>query len=118
MQWQATYVSLLKKREMRIILLLFLIVSISCSKENSCEECIPSNTIINAQVRWTGPVAGDGCDWSIVTDANEHFHPDNLTDEFKQDQLQVQLTYTLTNDKFLCGWGVQMPVIHLLSIKK
>lgn len=104
---------------MRIITLLLLLSFYGCKKDKSCEKCPPQNGSTNAVVQWTGPVAGDGCDWCIVTDGNERFHADNLTAAFKQDQLRVQITYTLTSDKFYCGLAASaMPVIHLRTIKK
>lgn len=70
-------------------------------------------------VTYTGPVTTDGCDWNIIIDGNKFYYPDNLPESFKEEQLRVQITYTLTNQQFYCGIaGTGMPVIHLESIKK
>lgn len=113
---------------MRLLMILALssCMILGCSKEKSCEECLPGQNPTpgtdggkQAMIMWSGPVAGDGCDWVLVVNDTEFFHPDNLVDEFKKDQLPVTVKYTVTTDKFYCGFrGAPMPVIHLNSINK
>jgi hypothetical protein len=68
-------------------------------------------------VAFTGPVEGDGCSWTIVIN-NTHYHPNNLSQNFQQNQLDVVVTYELTSDTFGCGIaGTGLPVIHIKSIK-
>jgi len=73
---------------------------------------------VQAKVAWTGDVAADGCDWCIQTDSLHFYHPDVLDSVFKYDQLNVTVSYEITGEKFICGWGTSLPVIHIIDIRK
>lgn len=95
-------------------LLVIAVIFFSCAKDKCCEL----QTENNAVVKWTGNVAADGCDWCIqINDMN--YHPEKVLDTaFMHDGLRVKISYELTNEKFTCGWGVGMPVIHVADIAK
>lgn len=67
--------------------------------------------------------AGDtayGCGWliKIDDDNNQLYHPDNLPDIVKQDNLDVWVDYINTTDSFYCGDFVlsTYPLIHITGI--
>lgn len=102
---------------MKYCLFIVIILFISCSKENSCKEC--KDGYVTAKILNTGLVAADGCDWVVRIGADQNYHPDDLKDEFKQHELEVEICYTMASDKFVCGFAAQqMPVIHVADVKK
>lgn len=103
---------------MKWSLLVLVIFLLSCKKDRSCETCNSGNGFKDAVIIYTGPVATDGCDWVVNID-NKDYHPDNLGNEFKQNEMSVKICYELTADKFNCGFtGAGMPVIKVIAVKK
>ena len=104
---------------MKIIVVFLMLCFCSCAKEKSCEDCIPTHQPAkNGVVIYTGPVAGDGCEWCIVIDG-VNYSPDNLSTAFQQTDLPVNVEYQLTGQTFGCGFGnIQLHVIHITSIRK
>jgi hypothetical protein len=64
----------------------------------------------------------DNCnDYMIVIDIDQYtkyYKPDNLPDKFKIDNLQIEVTYHITEEKHNCGFGGYVPVINITKIKK
>ena len=73
----------------------------------------------NGIVYWTGSTQVDGCDWVILID-NESYHPENLSNDFKIDSLQVKVKYRLLSKKkdFLCSISSNLKSIRIKSISK
>lgn len=73
-----------------------------------------SAKVINAGVDGIG-----SCGWQIVIDDTAYYHPDNLPENLKQDNLQVSVHYTNTKDTFFCGDFVlsAFRVMHIISIR-
>ena len=63
-----------------------------------------------------GPVPADGCDWVVQIDTT-YYHPDTLAPAFKVNNLGVSLKYKITQDTFLCGWAVKIPVIEVVEME-
>ncbi len=104
---------------MKLSFLALVFLLFSCKKDRSCETCNAETGFKDATILYTGPVAGDGCDWVVKIGEDQYYHPDTLDDEFKQNDLNVQICYEVTADKFHCGIaGNGMPVIYVLKIKK
>ncbi|MEP6595398.1 MAG: hypothetical protein ABJA71_05600 [Ginsengibacter sp.] len=102
---------------MKYIFLLTTCLFFSCKKDHSCEFCNIPATHSNAKIVWTGPVETDGCSWSVVIN-NIYYHPNALSLDFQHDQLDVMVSYELTNDHFICGIAsIGLPIIHITSIK-
>ena len=101
---------------MKLFFAILTLIALSCSKDNSCHDCIAHD--VPATVLWTGDVAVDGCDWCIQTDSAHLYHPDLLDSAFRYDSLAVSISFEITGEKFICGWGTQLPVIHVTEIKK
>ena len=104
---------------MKIVMLFLMLCFCSCEMEKSCEDCIPTHQPAkNGVVIYTGPVAGDGCEWCIVIDGVS-YSPDNLGITFQQTDLAVIIAYELTGQKFGCGFGnSQLPIISITEIRK
>lgn len=101
---------------MKYLLSICILLVLSCDKDNSCGDCIAND--ICATVIWTGDIAVDGCDWCIQTDSLHLYHPELLDTAFRHDSLPVTISYELTGEKFSCGWGAKLPIIHITEIKK
>jgi hypothetical protein len=50
-------------------------------------------------------------DWQI-------YKPDNLPEAFKQDDLPVKITFTITDKEHNCGFSGYRPIINIIKIKK
>lgn len=88
-----------------IVTLVVILATCACTPKSK-NECSSSGLIIN-----TGPVAVDGCDWTITIDGKV-YHPENLDTFFKQDSMTMYMDYQLTDDTFICGWGNKLPVVR------
>ncbi len=103
---------------MKYCLVVLLIFFVSCEKDHSCDDC-DSEDYIDAVILNTGAIEVDGCSWAVKIGTDRYYHPDVLKDEFKTDNLNVQICYTLTSDKFVCGIAARsMSVIRIRDIKK
>ena len=95
----------------KVSVILLLLIFFSCKKQKDISA--------NGVVLDSGDPAADGCSWIIrINGTNEEYHPDILTDQFKQNNLPVQVNYTLTPNYFTCGWGARLRIIHILSIQR
>ncbi len=104
---------------MKYCLLVLVIIFASCNKDKSCKVCNSEQGYIDAVILNTGPIEVDGCSWVVKIGTDNYYHPDMLKDEFKQNDLNVKICYTLTSDKFICGIAAQsMTVIHIQDIRK
>jgi len=91
---------------------------LSCSKDKTAGKNSKTSGQVEAVVIWSGAVAADGCDWYIKVDETTFYHPDVLAEEFKEHNLNVKISYEVTDQIFGCGWGATMPIIHVVDIKK
>lgn len=90
-----------------------------CAGVSFIEGTCPSTN--NARVVWLGEPAVDGCGWVIQLekDGQEiNYRADELAEAFREDSLEVEITYRITNEESICGLGGTIPVIELLEIKK
>ena len=90
------------------------LLQLSCSKEEN---------LVDATVRYYDPIDNCGAymielESTINTQYGLLLKPENLKNKYKEDGLQVVLTYTTTDDVHDCGFGGQVAVIHLNCIKK
>jgi len=105
-----------QKTVMKFILAFSALLVFSCNKDHSCHDCVAHD--VAAKVVWEGDVAVDGCDWCIQTDSLHAYHPDALDSTFLYDGLPVILSYELTGEEFICGFGAHLPVIHITEIRE
>ncbi len=97
-----------------LVVLLF-----SCSKDRSCQECDTESGFVNATIIDGGPFETDGCGWLIRLGDEKFYHPDELSGEFRQNNLSVKICYESSKDEFRCGIAaLTMPVLHIIAIKK
>ena len=80
-------------------------------------SCTKNETTYAGLVRFSGDVAVDGCGWVIDVE-NGTFHATNLSAEFQQDSLEVELSYKKTNETFNCGFGNSLKIIEISSMEK
>jgi len=91
----------------------------SCSKDRSCRECDAESGFVSATIIDGGPIETDGCGWVIRLGDEKFYHPDELADEFRQNNLSVKICYELSKEEFRCGIAaLTMPVLRIIAIKK
>jgi hypothetical protein len=106
------------KMKTGVIALLFIFL-LSCKKDGSCGPCYTEAGFVSATIIDGGPIETDGCGWLVKIGEDKYYHPDQLADAFKQNNLSVKICYEASTEKFICGIGaLNMPVIHVISIKK
>ncbi len=102
---------------MKALLFVLTFYCFSCKKKFSCDTCPEPSQFVSATINYTGPLAGDGCEWVVQIDSVQ-YHPDHLDSAFLVNGLQVKILYDGTTDKFICGLAaLQLPVIHVVGIK-
>jgi len=98
---------------MKQIFILCCVLLLACNKDDVAGTKFSDKaTVID-----TGEVAVDGCGWVILSEDSTIYHPNNLPDAFKQNNLEVQVDYYKTHDSFTCGWGAKFNVINITTIK-
>jgi len=112
---------------MRYGLILFLLLSLACSKDRSCESCeerpgppdpAPAIQQFNAVIFDAGAQAADGCGWMIKIDT-KFYHPQSLEPAFQENNLPVVLSFEPLKDSFYCGFApIGRPSIKILSIRR
>lgn len=103
---------------MKYLVICISLFVLSCSKDKTTTKNSKTSGQVDAVVIWSGMVEADGCDWYIKVDETTFYHPDVLAEDFKQHNLNVKISYEVTDKIFSCGWGATMPIIHVVSIDK
>lgn len=102
------------KRTLKAAMIITLITA--CSKEkcdNNDHLKATAATVIDG-----GSPALDGCGWLIRVD-NTDYSPDNLPENFKINNIKVDIVYSVSERKFACGFNGNGPnFIHLYEIKR
>ena len=96
-----------------IVILLTLIVS-SCKKLG--DSTPPKTLKANAVIVNSGEIAADGCGWLIRLNDQSEFSPVNLSADFQQDNLKVNITYTQLNTNTRCGMLANNPGVPQIQI--
>lgn len=100
-----------------ILLFLLALVTINACTKEQCDDKQTDKLTANATVINTGVPALDGCGW-LIRIGTTNYAPDNLTENFKIDNNQVKIIYTISDADYICGWGTSLKYIHLYDIKK
>src|SRR5580698_8586408 len=92
------------------IAFLLLLVGSSCKK---LENSTPPKTLkTNAIIVNSGEIAADGCGWLIRLNDQTEFSPVNLSADFQQDNLKVNITYTQLSTSTSCGMVPNNPGVR------
>jgi len=67
-------------------------------------------------IKYVDPL--DNCGAYMFIADDRYYKPDNLPDEYKVDELQVEISYQMTDLTHNCGFGGYKPVIKIIKIKK
>ncbi|GAB3937593.1 hypothetical protein GCM10028827_42320 [Mucilaginibacter myungsuensis] len=72
-----------------------------------------------ATVTFQGLISSDGCGYVVIID-NVTYHPENLPEDFRADNLKVKVNAHFTGERFQCGLAANLsyPIIHINSISK
>jgi hypothetical protein len=96
-----------------------IILSLALTSFTACKK--DENALVaDAIVKYTGPLAADGCGYLIETD-NTTYKAENLPAEFEKDNMVVHIRYKVLNTKYYCGLLPQnggITNIHINSIEK
>ena len=96
-----------------------LVLFFACTKDRSCQDCDTESGFVNATIIDSGPIASDGCGWVVKFGDDKFYHPDELADEFRENNLSVKICYESSKDEFRCGIAaLSMPVLHIIAIRK
>lgn len=100
---------------MKRVLFFAILMLAACSKNNLTE----SPALVRATVLDAGVNIPDGYGWQIrLADNLKTYHPQNLPDSFKKNNLEVLLSYVEARDSFYCGIATTAyPVMQIISIK-
>lgn len=60
----------------------------------------------------------DNCIYTIKTESNSFYSVENLDETFRENNLQVKISYTKTNGKINCGFSNNLTVIKIESIER
>lgn len=99
---------------MFLILSIFLSIT-GCSEEETKQqnELQTENATIYYDVSEI-----DNCIYTIKTESNSFYSVENLDETFRENNLQVKISYTKTNRKINCGFSNNLTVIKIESIER
>jgi hypothetical protein len=97
-----------------LVALTTLAVATGCSKDNS----IPSDAIsAKATVDYMGDPAVDGLGWVLRIDRSYEV-PTNLPEEYKQDELDVNVVYTKSDQFAPCHCLNRKQMVNIITISR
>lgn len=69
-----------------------------------------------ATIKYLGDIATDGKGWVLMTGENSYEIPTNLSEEFKQEDLPVNVTYRITDQVFPCRCADKKMMVEIITI--
>jgi hypothetical protein len=103
--------------KIKLLVPLFLCVCIGVA---GCQEARDADSLTT--ITKTGVInyypPPDNCNDYMIEIENQLYKPDSLSDEFKLDNLQVNVTYRISEKKHNCGFGGYVRIINIIKIKK
>ncbi|MDR2041870.1 MAG: hypothetical protein LBP98_06070 [Tannerella sp.] len=107
------------KAEKKLFILLLCVAAAGCHKKTDDTNLTTCQKV--GMIEYCPPP--DNCnDYMIVFDTDQldkkYYKPDHLPDDFKINNLQIEVTYRITEEKHNCGFGGDVPVIHIIKIRK
>lgn len=97
---------------MRNILFIFILsFIISCSKEEDQTVIIENATI------FYDPVGADNCKYSVKTESNDFYAIEQLDEKFRENNLEVKISYFITDERMNCGFDTDLPIIKIEKIE-
>ncbi len=98
----------------------------SCSKEATAPDTQDAANIgakntqsadrMKATIRWAGDPALDGLGWVLRTSDEQVEIPKNLPDNYKQDGLQVIVSFKRTSERFPCRCSEPKYYVEITAI--
>ena len=95
---------------------MFLILSILFFATSCSEEEVKLQTE-NATIYYDASEI-DNCIYTIKTENNNFYSVENLDETFRENNLQVKISYTITSEKIDCGFSNNLTIIKLESIER
>ena len=97
-----------------ILLTSFVLFIVGCEKnDQNNREIITENAIV-----YYRPNSGAECILTLRTERNYSYALENINTEFKEDELQVKISYYITDEVFDCGFGGNLNIIEIVNIEK
>ena len=97
-----------------IYLLVSLTLFASCSKDNNTVE----TPTVRATISYAGDPAADGLGWILKITEDSLEVPANLPNEFKRQDLAVDVAYSKTDKTFPCRCAAPRYMVQIISISK
>ena len=101
----------MKNIKILVIILLFFIALTACDKDDHNEK------FEIGIIKDLGDPSVDGCGW-IIEISSKSYKPQNLAEEFKIDNLKVELKCNKLESKATCGFSEPIDEIYIEDIKK
>jgi len=100
-----------------LMLAALLFLSGGCLQVENMFSISDNRIVKEAEIVYTGAPEVDGCGWMIRV-GDKLYHPDNLADQFKTENLPVLINYLDTREIFRCGrGGVSYQTIRILRME-
>ncbi len=91
------------------------ILLVSCSKEEDNINTV-ENPTIRATIDYAGDPAADGFGWILRITADSSEIPRNLPDNFKKQDMVVNVAYRKTDQRFPCRCAAPKYMVDIISI--
>lgn len=97
------------------LILITLFFTTGCSKN---ESDLQENIVTESATVYYDAFGIDNCIYTIKTESNNFYTVESLDETFRENNLQVKISYTKTNEKINCGFSNNLTVIKIESIKR
>ena len=98
-------------KNMFLILSVFLFIT-GCSEEDTNQLATENATI------YYDSSGIDNCIYTIKTDSNNFFTIENINEEFRQNNLRVNISFRKTDNTMNCGFSGNLTIIQIETIEK
>jgi len=101
-----------------LFIAVLMLLSVACLEVGYYDGFPDNQNLKEAEIVYYGAPEVDGCGWLIKV-GDLLYHPEQLDDRFKTDNLPVRIDFIETRDVFRCGrGGVSYKTIRILKVEE
>jgi hypothetical protein len=97
------------------LILSVLLLFTGCNEEEAKQE---ENIVTENAVVYYDSSAIDNCVYTIKTESNNFYTVESLDEIFRENNLMIKISYTVTDEKLNCGFSNNLTIIKIETIEK
>ena len=97
------------------LILITLLFTTGCSEEETKQQ---ENLVTENATIYYDSSGIDNCIYTFKTDSNNFYTIENLNEEFRQNNLRVNISFRETDNTMNCGFSGSLTIIQIETIEK